>query len=335
AAAPPLEGLEQAGYLTNETLFSLTHLPRRLGVIGAGPIGCEMAQAMARFGSEVTLIEAMHGVLPREDPEASAVIKLALLDDGIRVMCCGKQLKVGRSQGGKTLSVDSHDSHYEIEVDEILVAVGRAANVEGMGLAAAGVAVERSGVTVNDRLQTTNPRIYAAGDVCSRYKFTHAADAMARIVIQNALFSFLPVKAKASALTMPWCTYTSPELAHVGPLLQEMEAKGVAYDTVTVRMEDVDRAILEGEMSGLVKIHVARGTDRILAATVVSSHAGDLISEITLGMVHKIGLKGYSSTIHPYPTQAEVLRKAGDAFKRRQLTPRTRRILAKLMAWQR
>ena len=335
AAVPPIPGIEQVGYLTNETIFSLTELPKRFAVIGAGPIGCEMAQAFGRFGSEVYLIEAMHGILPREDPEAAAIIKRALLREGMQIMCCGKHLRVSKDPRGKRLTVDSHEGHYDLVADEILVAVGRAPNVEGLNLEAAGVTHDKFGVKVNDRLQTTNPRIYAAGDICSKYKFTHAADAMARMVIQNALFGFLPVKARASRLTMPWCTFTVPELAHVGMYPSELEEQGIAYDTFSLDLEDVDRAILDGETNGLLKIHAKKGTDRILGATLVAHHAGDMISEVTLGMVNKIGLKGYSSTIHPYPTQAEVFRKAGDAFNRGRLTPRTKKILARLMAWQR
>ncbi len=334
AAAAPIPGIGEVGYLTNETIFSLTELPKRFAVIGAGPIGCEMAQTFARFGSEVYLIEAMHGILPREDPEAAAIIKRVLLREGIQIMCCGKQVTVSKVPGGKRLTLDSHEGHYDLVADEILLAVGRVPNIEGLGLAAAGVEHEKFGVSVNDRLQTTNPRIYAAGDICSKYKFTHAADALARIVIQNALFGFLPVKAKASALTMPWCTFTVPEIAHVGMYPNELEERGIAYDTFNLDLDNVDRAILDGETNGLLKIHVKKGTDRILGATLVAHHAGEMISEVTLGMVNKIGLKGYSSTIHPYPTQAEVFRKVGDAFNRSRLTPRRKKILEKLMAWQ-
>jgi hypothetical protein len=173
--------------------------------------GCELSQAFARFGSTVYLIEALHGVLPNEDPEAAEIAKRALLQDSIEILCCGKSLTISQDDNGKRLAVDSHGAHYELTVDEILVGGGRTPNVENLGLELAGVAYDKSGVKVNDRLQTTNTRIYAAGDICSRYKFTHAADAMARIAIQNALFRG---RAKASALTIPWCTYTDPEIAH-------------------------------------------------------------------------------------------------------------------------
>ncbi len=203
-------------YLTNETLFSLTELPKRLAVIGAGPIGCEMAQAFARFGSEVFLLETVHGILPREDSDASALVLESMVKDGVKLLCCGKELKLSRADGGGIrLVVESHGKGYDLVVDRLLVAVGRSPNVENLGLEEAGVVYTKKGVQVNDQLQTTVPNIYAAGDICSPYQFTHAADFMARIVIRNALFFG---RAKASALTIPWCTYTEPEIAHVGTI---------------------------------------------------------------------------------------------------------------------
>ncbi|MGH9364076.1 MAG: FAD-dependent oxidoreductase, partial [Thermoanaerobaculia bacterium] len=203
--APPIPGLAEAGYLTNETVFGLTELPRRLAVIGAGPIGCELAQAFARFGSEVYLIEALHGILPNEDRDAAEVLHQSLLRDGVKLFCCGKDTKAEKTGESKRLALDSHGERHELLVDEILVGVGRAPNVEGLGLEIAGVEFDKSGVKVNPRLQTTNPRIFAAGDICSRYKFTHAADAMAQIVIQNALFPhpFGLAYASVDSLVMP------------------------------------------------------------------------------------------------------------------------------------
>ena len=332
AAAPPIPGIEEAGYLTNETVFGLTALPRRLAVIGAGPIGCELAQAFARFGSQVFLFEALHGVLPNEDPQAAEILHRALLRDGVQMLCCGKELRVARGDGCKRLTVDSHGMHHDVEVDEILVGVGRAPNVEGLGLEAAGVAYDKTGVTVSDRLQTTNARIFAAGDVCSRYKFTHAADAMARIAIQNALFFG---RAKASALTIPWCTYTEPEIAHVGLSERQLQERETAYDTFLQPLEEVDRAILDGETEGFVKVHAEKGKDGIVGATIVARHAGDMISEITLAMVGGLGLKTLSRTIHPYPTQADAIRKTGDAYNRTRLTPFVKSLFTKWMAWRR
>jgi pyruvate/2-oxoglutarate dehydrogenase complex dihydrolipoamide dehydrogenase (E3) component len=213
--------------------------------------------------------------------------------------------------------------------DAVLVATGRAPNVEGLDLEAAGIAYDKNGVTVDDRLRTTNSRVYSAGDICSRFKFTHAADFLARIVIQNALFWG---RAKASQLIIPWCTYTSPEVAHVGLLPSDAERQGIAIDTFTQPLSSVDRAILDNETEGFVKVHVRRGTDRIVGATIVAAHAGEMISEVTLAMRNGIGLKGLASTIHPYPTQADALRKIGDQYNKTRLTPWTKWLLKSLIS---
>ena len=333
AFAPSIPGLDQVEYLTNESVFSLTELPKRLAVIGAGPIGCELAQSFARFGSDVHLIEATHGILPREDQDAAAIVKQSILRDGVKLLCCGKKTTVSQQDGGIRISLSSHEQEYDIVVDQLLVAVGRAPNVAGLNLETAGVEFDtRTGIQVNDKLQTTNPRIYAAGDICSRFKFTHAADFMARIVIQNALFMG---RAKASALTIPWCTYTSPEIAHVGLSEREANEQNIAIDTLTQEFSDVDRAILEGETDGFVKAHTKKGTDQILGATIVAKNAGDMISEITLAMKHRIGLKKIGNTIHPYPTQAEAIRKLGDAYNRTRLTPFVKSLFLKWLSWTR
>lgn len=337
ASAPPVPGLEEAGYLTNETVFSLTELPQKLAIIGAGPIGCELAQAFARFGSQVHLIEAMHGIMPNEDRDAAGLVEQVMRREGVTLYCCGKELTVGKTVAGKRLTGGSHGRTYDITVDDILVGAGRSPNVDGLGLEAAGVQYDKTGVTVDDRLRTTNPDIYAAGDICSRYKFTHAADAMAQIVIQNALFPhpFGLGSAKVSSLVIPWTTYTDPEIAHVG--LYEAEAKDKEHEvsTFTHRMNEVDRAVLDGEEEGFARVHVETGTDRILGATIVAAHAGDLIHEMTLAMQSGLGLKALASTIHPYPTQGEVVKKAANAWRKTQLTTRARRLLRRWFAWSR
>jgi pyruvate/2-oxoglutarate dehydrogenase complex dihydrolipoamide dehydrogenase (E3) component len=334
AAAPPIPGLEDVAYLTNESLFSLTELPRRLGVIGAGPVGCEMAQAFALFGSEVHLVEAAHGILPREDPEASRIVEQSITRDGVKLRCCGRGTRIEPGENGSIrLTLESHDNSYDQAVDRLLISVGRAPNVEGLGLEAVGVQFDpREGVKVNDRLQTTHPRIYAAGDICSPYKFTHAADFMARIVIQNALFMG---RAKASALTIPWSTYTSPEIAHVGLTPQQAQERGIETETYTQELGEVDRAILEGEEEGFTRVHVKKGSDRIVGATIVATNAGDMISEISLAMTHGLGLKKLGSTIHPYPTQADAIRKLGDQYNRSRLTPFVRSAMGRWLAWTR
>ena len=332
ASAPPIPGLKDVPYLTNETLFSLTELPRRLGVVGAGPIGCEMAQSFARFGSEVYLVEAEHGILPREDRDAAEIVQAALARDGVKLLCCGKDLKLTKDPGGVRLQVESHGKGYDVVVDQLLVAVGRAPNVENLGLEAVGVAFDRKGVKVDDRLQTANPRIFACGDICSPYQFTHAADFMARIVIQNALFMG---RAKAGALVIPWATYTSPEIAHIGLYEKEAKARGLEVDTYTQELAKVDRAILDGADEGFVRVHVRKGTDEVLGATIVAEHAGDLISAISVAMKGKLGLRTIGAAIHPYPTQAEAIRKVGDLYNRTRLTPFVKNLMTRWLRWRR
>ncbi len=337
ATVPPTPGLQEAGYLTNETVFSLTELPQRIGVIGAGPIGCELAQSFARFGSQVYLIEAAHGILPNEDRDAADIVAQQMVRDGVKLLCCGKELKVTKTSGGKRLMVESHGQQYDVMVDDILVGVGRTPNVERIGLEAAGVEYDRTGITVNSRLQTTNPKIFAAGDVCSRYKFTHAADAMAQIVIQNALFPH-PLGlgyANVESLTMPWCTFTEPEIAHVGLYEKDAKTKGLEVETYTFRLDEVDRGILDGEEEGFARVHIQKGTDKILGATIVAAHAGDLINEFSVAMKAGAGAKTIASTIHPYPTQAEVNKKVVNLWRKAHFTEGTKRLLTKLFAWMR
>ncbi|MDZ4783279.1 MAG: mercuric reductase [Planctomycetia bacterium] len=333
ASAPPVPGLNEAGYLTNETVFWLTELPRRLAVIGAGPIGCELSQAFARLGSEVHLLEAEHQILGREDRDASEIVQRSLLRDGIHVGCQCKIVRVHRDGAEKILQLERGSDHMELRVDEILVGVGRKPNVERLGLEQAQVSFDaRSGIVVNDRLQTSNRKIYAVGDICSQYKFTHMADAMARIALQNALFFG---RAKVSALTIPWCTYTDPEIAHVGMYEKDARDRGLEVDTIRLELSELDRALLDGEEEGFLKVHVKKGTDRILGATLVSRHAGEMISELTLAMVGGLGLKTLSRTIHSYPTQAEIMRRAGDAYNRTRLTPFVKGLFHRLMSWRR
>jgi pyruvate/2-oxoglutarate dehydrogenase complex dihydrolipoamide dehydrogenase (E3) component len=327
AARPDVPGLQEAGYLTNESIFSLTSLPRRLAVLGAGPIGCELAQAFARLGADVTLLDHNDRVLKKEEPEASALVKAALERDGVRLRLGATVRQVTRVGEEKWLRLDGED----VVVDEILVGAGRAPNVEGIGLESAGVRFDaKKGVEVDDRLRTSNARIYAAGDVCSRYQFTHAADAMARIVIRNALFWG---RSKASALTIPWCTYVSPEVARVGLSEAEARESGVAVDAFVQPLDHVDRAVLDGEAEGFVKVLVRKGTDKIVGCTIVAEHAGELVGEVSLAMTHGLGLKALAETIHPYPTQAEALRKLGDAYNRTRLTPWVKWLFAKWVAW--
>ncbi len=337
-AAPPIQGLEQAGYLTNETVFSLTRLPPRLAVIGAGPIGCELAQSFARFGSRVCLIERSDHILPREDTDAATIVQTQMAKDGVSFLFDASITKIESRGQEKVVHYDQNGGHHECAVDDILVGIGRAPNVENLDLETVGVEYDgRTGVNVNHRLQTTNPDISAAGDVCFPFKFTHTADAMAQIVIQNALFPhpFGFGYASTDSLIIPWATYTDPELAHVGLSATEAEKQGIAIDTFTSQLEDVDRAILDGDDEGFARVHVRKGTDTIVGATIVATHAGDMISECTLAMKGGLGLSAIAGTIHPYPTQAEVIRKTANAWRKTTLTERKKHWLGKLFAWTR
>jgi len=333
AAKLPIPGLWETGALTNETVFGLTELPRRLAVIGAGPIGCELSQAFARFGAKVQLFEAGTKILPREDEDAARIVRQSLERDGVEVICGANLREVSGVGEAKRIALgEGGPGEGFVEVDEILVGAGRAPNVEGMGLEAAGVAFDQSGIQVDDRLQTTNSRIYAAGDCAMKHKFTHMADAAARIVLRNALFRG---REKLSALTVPWCTYTEPEIAHVGLYEHEAEEQGIEVETFRQDFEHLDRAVLEGAGEGLVKVHVKKGSDEILGATLVAPHAGEMISELTLAMTGKLGLGGIYGTIHPYPTVAEAIKKVSEAHNRTRLTPFVGRLFRWWMAWQR
>lgn len=344
----PIPGLKECGALTNETVFSLTELPKSMAVIGGGPIGSELAQSFARLGCAVTQIEMADHILAREDPDAALIVQDAMTTDGVdfQLKATTKRLK---QQDGRTAVVyEQGGTEHEVVVDKVLVGIGRSPNVSDLNLDGIGVEFdERTGIKVNDRLQTSNRNIYAAGDVCSKFKFTHSADFLARIVIQNTLFHG---RAKASALTIPWCTYTSPELAHVGLTAEAASADGIEVDTFTVDLKDVDRAVLDGQTDGFVRAHVRRGTDEIVGATIVAEDAGNMINEITLAMTLNrrvpkwkkvlrlakgVGLSAIGSTIHPYPTQAEAIRRLGDLYNRTRLTPFVKRLFARWLTWTR
>ncbi len=333
AAEPPIPGLAEAGFLTNETVFSLTERPGRLAVIGGGPIGCELAQAFRRLGSEVTLYHRSAHILNREDRDAAEIVQQSFIRDGVGLILNCKLKRVEKQNGEKVLFFECEGKEEKVTVDEILVGIGRIPNVEDLNLEAAGVQYDKKeGVRVNEQLRTTNPRIYAAGDICLKYKFTHTADATARLVIQNALFAG---RKKLSALKIPWCTYTDPEVAHVGMYERDAKEKGIEVETFVSPLKDVDRAVADGEEEGFVKIHVRKGTDEILGATLVARHAGEMISELTLAIVAKVGLKTLSDVIHCYPTQAEAIKRAADAYNRTRLTPFVKGLFSRWLSWGR
>lgn len=348
AAVPVVPGLSAAGFRTNETIFDLTELPRRLAVIGGGPIGCELAQAFARLGSMVTVVQSHPQFLPREDRDAAEILLARFRAEGIavrlettvervEVVAGAKVLHLqasgpagGPARGSETTAASRPGSgtgtngREQVVVDEILVAAGRRPNVEDLGLEAAGIAFGSTGITVDDHLRTSSRKIFAVGDVALPYQFTHVADAAARLVIQNALF---PVPRKLSSLVVPWSTYTDPEIAHVGLYEQQAREQGLAVETVTVPIAEVDRARLEGNTEGFVRVHAEAKSGRILGATIVGRDAGDLISEVSTAIAGKLALGDLGAVIHPYPTRAEALRKAGDTWNRRRLTPGSKSLL--------
>jgi len=328
---PSIPGLVEAGFLTNENVFDLTELPRRLLVIGGGPLGCELAQAFCRFGAQTTIVQRWPLFLPREERDAAQLLSDAFARDGIEVRLNTRAVSVRVEGGQKLVELVSDDHKSTVAVDAILAGTGRVPNIEGLNLEAAGVDCDpKHGIGVDDFLRTSNRRIYAAGDVGLEHKFTHTADASARIVVANALFLG---RQRVSALTIPWCTYTDPAIAHVGLYVRQARERDIPVKTFTIPMHEVDRAIADGEETGFVKIHVKEGTDRILGATIVARHAGDMINEITLAMVAGIGLRTLARVIHAYPTQAEAIKKAADAYNRTRLTPTIRSLLRRWLQW--
>jgi pyruvate/2-oxoglutarate dehydrogenase complex dihydrolipoamide dehydrogenase (E3) component len=314
-APPNVPGLDPTRVVTSESVWDLAELPRRLVVLGGGPMGCELAQAFCRLGSEVHLVHRGPSLLPREEPEVGQLLAEAFRREGIRLHLSAAD-DLAASLGG----------------DVVLASVGRRPNAEGLHLEAAGVQCDGEGVKVDDFLRTTNRRVFAAGDVCSAFKFTHAADAMARVVVRNALFFG---RERVSRLVIPWCTYTDPEVGHVGLTLRQAAEQHVAVQTFRVPLGQVDRAVLDGETEGFAVAHVRRGTGRLVGATVVARNAGDILGELTLAVTANLGLGGFSRTVHAYPTQGEVLKKLGDAYQRSRLTPGVAAVLRWLLVRRR
>jgi pyruvate/2-oxoglutarate dehydrogenase complex dihydrolipoamide dehydrogenase (E3) component len=328
ADVPLIPGLNRAGYLTNETVFDLTALPKRLLVIGGGPLGCELAQAFCRFGAKTIIVQDLPLFLPKEERDAAQLLADAFTHDGLEVRLNTTVTHVRIKADAMIADLISADYKSRVTVDAVLTGVGRLPNVEDMNLEAAGVDFDpTAGVRVDDFLRTTNHRIYAAGDVCLEHKYTHVAEATARMAVDNALFLG---RQRLSALTVPWCTFTDPEIAHVGLSVREAAEKGIPVKTFTVMLHEMSRAVVDGEDVGFVKIHVRDGTDRILGATIVARHAGEMISEITTAIVAGVGMRALSRIIHASPVQAGAIKAAADAFCNAQVTPP---IKARLRRW--
>ncbi len=319
-ATPNIPGLAESGYITNETVFNLNELPKRLMVIGGGPLGCEFAQAFQRLGAKVIVVQNKTLFLPNEERDAAQLLSDSFAKDGMQLRLNTTVSKISLHGKEKLVELSNQNNTEVVAVDEILTGVGRTRNVEGLGLENANIHFNlKNGIMVNDFLQTTNPRVFAAGDVCSDFMYTHAASAAARIVIQNALFR---KHKRISKLVIPWCTYTDPEVAHVGVYVRDARAKDLPIKSYTILMHQIDRSIIDGEETGFVKVHVREGTDQILGATIVARHAGEMINEVSLAMVMGLGLADLEKVIHSYPTQAEAIPKAGDAYVKTKLSPR-------------
>lgn len=336
AAVPPIPSLADTPFDTNDTIFEITERPHRLVIVGGGPIGVELAQAFARFGTAVTLVQRAAQLLPRDDADAAAVVARSLAADGVQVIHRARITQVahaprgdGAPHGEFTVDLEVDGTTQRVSADRLLLATGRTPNVEGLGLEAAGIAYTTRGVTVDARLRTSNARVFAIGDVSSALRFTHVADAQARLVVANALF-FGIGGGRADRLVVPRVTYTDPEIAHVGRTPEEAARDGLAIETIRIDLAHNDRALLDASHDGFLKVHLAAGTDRLVGATLVARHAGDMIGEVAVAMTNGIGLDGIGRTIHAYPTQAEVFRRAADARRRARFTPRARRLMA---AW--
>ena len=308
---PDIEGLVAAGFLTNESVFELKQLPPSLLVIGGGPLGCELAQAFARFGSRTIICHSAPLFLPKEERDAAQAVSDALARDGVEIHLNCNIVAVRLEGGRKHVTMVTNGDPSTTVVDEILTGIGRLPAVQGLDLEKAGVAYDaETGIRVDDFLRTRNPRIFAAGDVCLEHAFTNTAEASARIVVRNALYRG---RQRMSALTVPWCTHTDPQVAHVGLYVRQARAQGIPVKTYTVPMHDVVRAIIDGEEEGFVKIHVREGTDHILGATIVGRCAGEMINNISLAMVAGLGLRRLARVIHAFPTQGEAVRQAAQA----------------------
>lgn len=330
AAVLPIDGLDGVPYFTNETIFDqMQTRPERLFIIGGGPIGCELAQALQRLGVRVTIVQKAARLLQKEDPDISAFAQKILEDEGVEVLTGAETTHVTRRGHELHLTLRQGEDKADRASDALLLAAGRTPNIDGLNLKVAGVKANKKGVEVNDYLQTSQRHIYAAGDVTGRYLFTHMADYQARIVVRNILLPVPLLRQKADYSSVPWCTYLDPEIAHVGLTEREAKKLDIEYELIEQRMSEVDRAVVESAESGFARILLKKGSDKILGATVVAEHAGDLLQPFVLAMRHGLGLSKIGATIHPYPTFVEYARKLADHHNRKRLTPFARKIFAR------
>lgn len=329
ASPQHIPGLDAVGFLTNETLFDLKELPRRLVVIGGGPLGCELSQVFRRFGCEVTIIQRGPLFLPKEERDAAQILGLVFAREGINLRLNSVVTSVERSCDGVKVHILSDDHREMVTADVILAGVGRWPVIAGLGLESAGVAYdEDDGVHVDDFMRTSNRSIYSAGDACMTERFTHTAEMTGRLCVENALSRG---RHRRSALTIPWCTFTDPEIAHVGIYVQDAQTLGLDITTITIPMHQVDRAVIDGATEGFLKVHLAGNSDRILGATMVGLRAAEVINELTLAISSGIGLGSLGHLIHVYPTHATAIAQAAYAFVRRRPDSWVRRLASRLL----
>jgi pyruvate/2-oxoglutarate dehydrogenase complex dihydrolipoamide dehydrogenase (E3) component len=337
AGIPPIEGLRDVPFLTNETIFDgLRKKPDSMIVLGGGPIGCELGQAMSRLGVKITIIEVLEQILSKEDRDVADWAEMLLEAEGIQVLRSVQATWVSMRDGKVQFELlrkprgSTESELRQIIADSLLISAGRVPNTEKLHLEAAGVKFSPRGIEVNAYLQTSQPHIYAAGDVVGPFQFTHTADAQARVVIRNILMPSQLLRQKMDYSAVPWCTYTDPEIARVGLNETEAKQKNISYDLISVQINELDRAVVEREEHGFIKVLTAKGTDKILGVTIVATHAGDLLHEFVLAMKHRIGISQLATTIHAYPTFAELARKVGDYYNKKRLTPFAKRVFNRL-----
>jgi pyruvate/2-oxoglutarate dehydrogenase complex dihydrolipoamide dehydrogenase (E3) component len=335
ATIPKINGIDSVPYFTNETVFDkLDFKPASMIVLGGGPIGCELGQTFSRLGVQVTIAQRRDRLLPREDRDVSEFLEKRFKDEGISVLTNCQVQSTRRVDEKIDMKISQQNVETNISAEALLICIGRQPNIENLNLDSIGVKADKGGVKTNEYLQTSQPHIYAAGDIVGPFLFTHMADAHARVVVRNILMPFQFLRQQIDYSVVPWCTYVDPEIATVGLNETAAKDKNIEYDLIVQKLSEVDRAVVENEESGFVKVLAAKGTDKILGATLVCESAGDLLHEFVLAMKCGIGLGTISSTIHAYPTLAELARKVGDKYNKTRLTPIARKIFGWLYARQ-
>jgi len=311
AFVPPVDGIDSVDYLTNESLFEIDDLPEELIIVGGGPIGSEMSQAFVRLGTKVDVVDMAPGILRNDDPELTSILKETLEGEGVTYHLESSLKKVASKGSRIAVSIEQNDGEKMLEADKILMATGRRANIDSLQLKTAGIETYRGGISVNDKCQTNKKHIYAVGDVTGRYQFTHMCEHMAKVATSNAL---IKVPMKIDKKHVPWVTYTNPELGHVGATEQQLVDSGESFEVYRFPFSKIDRAITDGNTTGLIKVYAKKWSGKILGASVLGAHAGEMISQYALAMRNGVSLREFADTIHPYPSYGLGARRAADQW---------------------